>query len=304
VIALTVLIIFFSISACLADRTGLEEQLTRGQKREELRRQFVRLLLFTIFLLYPLVSKTTLGVYNCVTVEGVSYLVADFQLNCYDSTWRTYAIIDGVFVALYPIGIPLVYSVILYRSMAHMREPETILVLGFLYEAYSGSAWYWELIDMTHKLLLTSVIVFVSNEARMACNMGIMGFYTVWLLLEKPYVRKGDDRFHLLVQATLFSLAFSGDILLQEDNPYSSYLATPAVMENLIACLLILIVLFLLLSFVVIAGGNIVRMYKMWKKEVQRDPLASQQRHGVMGFFLNIVVPFRTTAAARQPKPP
>lgn len=276
VIATVLLIIFFAVKSLLPDTTSLNEQMAKGQRRMVLWRQFVRLLLFTIFLLYPLVSKIALSVYNCVTIEGVSYLVADFQLLCYDSQWTTYAVIDGFFVALYPIGIPLAYFLILRHHEGQMRQPETILILGFLYEAYTDTAWYWELVDMLHKLILTSIVVFTPNEQRMAWNMGIMGLYLIALLVAVPYVRKGDDHFHLQVQTTLLSLAFVGFILRQDD-PYSSDLVSSTAMIALIATLLILIVLYLLLAFVVITGRNIYKIVRRRKEQKQKQSASTSQ---------------------------
>ena len=239
-------------------------------------RQFVRLLLFTIFLLYPPVSKIALGVYNCVTVEGVSYLVVDFELTWFDNRWSRYAIVDAFFVALYPIGIPLAYFLVLRSRIDTMRQPETILVLGFLYEAYSESAWYWELVDMLHKLILTSIVVFAPNDQRMGWNMAIIGIYLIALLVMVPYVRKGDDHFHLQVQITLLSLAFVGYIL-HLDDPYQVDLVSERVMQSLVASLLILLVLFLLFSFLIIAGRNIHKIFRRRKEQTKKKTASTTQ---------------------------
>lgn len=60
---------------------------------------------------------------------------------------------------------------------------------------------FWEVFDMTHKLLLTSITLFLPAKAVMPTNMCIIVFYFICLVLGNPYIRKGDDRFHLLVQA-------------------------------------------------------------------------------------------------------
>lgn len=254
--AALVLVVFFAIGVFMSDTTSLENQMEKGQRHSGYWRQFVRLLLFTVFLLYPLVSKSAIGVFNCITVEGVDYLVADFNLHCYDSTWTTFAFIDGLFILLYPVGIPVAYFVILRQNLPQMREPETILKLGFLYEAYTSHAWYWELVDMLHKLVLTSVVVFSPNQQRMAWNMGVMGLYLILIIIKMPYIRKGDDRFHQLVQATLFSIAFVG-FLLQDDRPYETTFASPVTMERLIGALLIIMVLVLMISFLLMTGRNL-----------------------------------------------
>ena len=44
--------------------------------------------------------------YICKKVEGTSYLVADFNKQCYDGKWKDYLPYSLIMVALYPIGIP------------------------------------------------------------------------------------------------------------------------------------------------------------------------------------------------------
>lgn len=270
--------IFFAINTFISDQSSLQDQMLRQQKRLSIWRQFVRLVLFTVFLLYPFVSKITLGVYNCVTIADHSYLVADFTLSCYDDLWTGYAAGIGFFVVLYPIGIPLAYFLIM-RSVRHeMGDPGTIVMLGFLYEAYVNSAWYWELIDLLHKLVLTSIVVFVSSQARMACNMAIITVYLIALLLVSPYVRKGDDRFHQLVQVNLYCLALCGHILNATDNPYNSTLASADTLDKLLSALLICITIGLLVGFLIIAGRNVRKIYiarQLAKKKAQASATAT-----------------------------
>jgi len=198
-----------------------------------------------------------LGVYNCITVEGVSYLVADFDLHCFDSNWQAYAGICVIFVLMYPVGIPLVYYLILRRNYKNLREPAVILQFGFLYEAYTDQRWFWELIDLVHKLILTSVVIFAPSTWILGINMFVICTYLIMILVFHPYIRKGDDRFHLLTQTELFLLALVGYIIQREA---IVFLSDPSMDALLSACLIIL-VLFLVISFIIIAGRNV---HKIW----------------------------------------
>lgn len=247
---------FFSLSLVYYGRNdSLSDQMAKQNRVLRAKRQFTKCVLFTIFLLYPFVSRTALGVYNCVTVEGVRYLAADFALLCDSPDWSVAAGYTSVFVLLYPIGTPLIYFVLMKR--ADRRSPDAFLELGFLYEAYVDDRWYWELLDMGHKLILTSIVVFLPSEMIMGANMVIMVLYLILLLVCHPYLRKGDDRLHLLGQVNLFVLALMGHALRSLDDPFESPLASRSAVEALLAAMLILINGIFLLSFLIIAGRNV-----------------------------------------------
>lgn len=290
--AILALVLFFYVPMYLRDLDGLADQLRKQHKRNARNRQFIRLLLFTVFLLYPFVSKVVLGVYNCTTVEGVSYLVADFGLHCFDSTWQAYAGICVLFVLMYPVGIPIAYYFILRRSFSQLHEPAVILQFGFLYEAYTDTRWFWELIDLVHKLVLTSVVIFASSTWILGLNMFIICLYLILILVCHPYIRKGDDRFHLLTQTELFLLALVGYII-QRDNIV--FVDDPAMDALLSACLIIL-VLFLVLSFFVIAGRNV---HKIWS-----HAKAKRQAKAMMAVAQKPVRPvLEKPAETPKPKP-
>lgn len=241
---------------------SLQEQLAKQQRHNHLNRQFVKLVLFTVFLLYPFVSKTVLGVFNCIEVDGTSYLLADLSLLCFDDNWNSYAVVCGIFVAMYPVGIPVSYLLLLRK--ADLRDAATTFMLGFLYEAYTTLCFYWEVVDMLHKLVLTGIVAFAPANTQLAINMAILILYLEVLLWVQPYLRKGDDRFHLLVQIELYLLGLAGWIL----TPPNAAELTPDT-DLLISLLLIGLTTFLMSSFIIIAGRNAYKLCKQFRKKRQ-----------------------------------
>jgi hypothetical protein len=51
------------------------------------RRKFWKIVLFTLFLIYPSVSATILRFFVCRDVNGVWLLNEDFSIQCYDDEW-------------------------------------------------------------------------------------------------------------------------------------------------------------------------------------------------------------------------
>jgi len=262
-------------------RLLIDTQLEIQQRKEDSWRQFVKLVLFTIFLLYPFASKITLAVYNCVTVENHSYLVADLSISCENSKYITIACINIIFLVMYPIGVPLAYFVFLNRVKASFRDPRTLLQYGFLYDAYANDRWYWEILDMLHKLMLTSLVTFLPTSAVLIASMVVTIGYMILLLLGHPYIRKGDDRFHLWVQCNLFLLALMGQILGTLEDPYNSTFASHDAMEILLSLLLIAINVGLLLAFLIIAGRNVRKLYFTIRKSEPNPTKAKDEEEYV-----------------------
>jgi hypothetical protein len=108
------------------------EYAVRQHKR--IRRMAWKLMLFTLFLLYPGVSSSILGMFVCRDIHGKPYLFNDFSLECYDSTWYYYLPFILVMVFLYPIGIPALFYALLHKYRKRRQEVAVRLQLGFLYD--------------------------------------------------------------------------------------------------------------------------------------------------------------------------
>jgi hypothetical protein len=39
-----------------------------------------------LFLIYPIITSSAFGMFNCMEIEGVSYLIRDFSIECWSAT--------------------------------------------------------------------------------------------------------------------------------------------------------------------------------------------------------------------------
>ena len=85
--------------------------------KDDLRGGTITALLFITFLVYPGVSSMVLLSFKCESFEDGSYVLsADYSINCNDPLriyWIVYAL---VCVAVYPVGIVVLYFVLLWRA--------------------------------------------------------------------------------------------------------------------------------------------------------------------------------------------
>ena len=96
------------------------------------------------------------------------------------------------------------------RFRSKFDRPEIRLQLGFLYDGYSKDTWWFELVmmcraawvwsrphqrgacvkvDMTHKLMLTSIVNFFTTDVQIPLAMCVAITYLIIILLRKPYYR-------------------------------------------------------------------------------------------------------------------
>ena len=221
------------------------------------RRNFWRLVLFTLFLVYPSISSTVLRSFVCDKVEGIWYLRADFSVQCYDSSYNLHASFAGLMVLLYPIGIPFFFGYLLhkYRSPIDRLEEKGIRAqLGFLYDGYERSAWYFELIDMLHKLALTSLIAFIPWKYQMVVAMMIVVSFIAVILIANPYLRKSDNRLHLISLVEILMMLYAGHIFNSINDEPDKF------MEWLLSIILIGIVVGFFIWWLSITGHVVMKL--------------------------------------------
>jgi hypothetical protein len=155
--------------------------------------------LFTVFLLYPNVSSTILNMFVCKDIEGQCVLLCSAAVDTPRlMDVRRQGVRAARFLAhllqpaLVPLhgrhdhhghhlpagsshhhtgalphapacaqGIPAVFLYFLHKYRKRLREPGVRVQLGFLYEAYTPNLWYFEVVDMLYKLIMTSLIGFI-----------------------------------------------------------------------------------------------------------------------------------------------
>eukprot|EP00808_Paulinella_micropora_P019733 g59215.t1 len=179
----------------------------------------VKLILFGLFLVYPTVSSTVLRLYNCKKVENVWYLLADFNTVCYTDDWYHYAKTAWVFGILYAGGIPFLFFCLLFftrRLPGGLSRPRALISLGFLYNGYDRNKFWFEMLEMCHKLALVAMIPFIEPRRQIQVSLVIVGVFGCIILLANPYKRWTDDAMHLLAQFYIFLFVYIAMLLRME----------------------------------------------------------------------------------------
>ena len=114
--------------------------------RKRFKRQLWKVVCFLMFLIYPGVSSVVLRYFVCKEVEGEFFLVADFRLKCFQSTWWKYFAWSNLMVIVYPLGIPAFLFSMLYKYRHRLSESGIRSQIGFLYAGFHRDVWYFEIV--------------------------------------------------------------------------------------------------------------------------------------------------------------
>ncbi|EGG24525.1 hypothetical protein DFA_02768 [Cavenderia fasciculata] len=132
------------------------KKLLKHPNRDALWRDILLVFLLT----YSAVCQTVLSLYSCVEINGQYYLQYDLNTLCSGFDWQMHAYIGVIFVILYPVGVPLLFWILLYlwRRRRLISEEKVKERLSLLYAGYKDNCWYWECLELVRKLLLTSAV--------------------------------------------------------------------------------------------------------------------------------------------------
>ncbi|KAG5188849.1 hypothetical protein JKP88DRAFT_177582 [Tribonema minus] len=182
----------------------------------------LNILLVFAFLIFSGVSLTVFQTFVCETLNydgpqagGTSYLLADYSLECGTPRHTAYTVYAVVMVAVYPIGIPAMFAVIIRQGVRTSGDGDQPAMLtaatSFLRKPYAASARYWECAECLRRLMLTTLLMFImpgtAGQTAVACVFAL--FTGIVYESFRPHRERGDEMLYRLgysiISATMFT---------------------------------------------------------------------------------------------------
>jgi hypothetical protein len=116
------------------DRADLSDDDTKREKRQQARARFIRLVFFTLFLIYSATSHQLLGTFVCHPVDNKAYIASDFKVECYTTHWKHQLAWVVPCACIYVAGVPLLFFVVLQQNATYFHDYYVWLKLGFIYD--------------------------------------------------------------------------------------------------------------------------------------------------------------------------
>ena len=150
------------------------------------------------------------------------YLKADYSIQCQSQVYN-HSLIVAYISAVYVIAIPVASFIALWRHrrvISAIEDAETsqdagssmemITGMRFLFENYEPHSWYWELVEMSRKVILTSGLILVGEESRsyIGLTLVIAGMYGMVFCWMKPILDGFENKMmSVSLAVTVFNLA-------------------------------------------------------------------------------------------------
>lgn len=151
-----------------------------------------------------------------------AFLKADPSVKCHDDKYDRFVGFSYL-LAVYPAAFPLVTLVILWKCLSKSRKSNgekelSPLARGlrFFYENYSDKCWFWEIVELVRKVLLTSALLLTDAQSRTYIGSAaiISGLYTVLFACYKP-ITDSSEHWLQLISLMASSVNFMVGMLLK-----------------------------------------------------------------------------------------
>ncbi len=149
---------------------GEWQRRLRGRSRR--RGKLLKLVLFTMFAIYPTEASRILNMFVCKQVEGSYYLIQDFNVKCYDARWQRFVAPNVICILIYPIGIPVYFAYLLFNNRKTLGDMRTRMRIGFLYDGYATHVWWFELVRRFVLMRAHLFLLSPGMSARCSCSAG------------------------------------------------------------------------------------------------------------------------------------
>jgi hypothetical protein len=215
-----------TVRACRRGPSSCCKRRAASFTRESAWTRFCEILFLTAYALYTTISTTIFRVLKCAKIQDRWHLEVQYSELCWEGKWYLYAVIACVGIAVYTAGIPGTLYYVLRKNKRYLYEESCpadqmhkhALVsrrLGAVYASYNADSYFYDLLDMARRLVLTAGLVVLGEDSNSQILLGAL-ICTVWLcliLVKRPFRAFWDNALstllsfqHLVVILTGMSL--------------------------------------------------------------------------------------------------
>ena len=169
-------------------------------------------IIVTVFLLQPTILNTMSSIIGCIKLGNVSYALSDMNLTCWGSDHIFMVVVFAIpCLVLWILIFPLVCLISIAKHRKKLKDENTVLKFGFLYNGFHEKTFYWGFLKFFQKLL---IILLRSSDLEVSIKM-----FTLLLILyicasshknKNCYVHKIINKLEFTSNSVaLFTLFFS-----------------------------------------------------------------------------------------------
>ena len=196
---------------------------TSKYTKESVTIRLYSLLFMIVYSLYTGVSTKFFRLFKCRLIQNEWYLTADYSILCTGDAYDTYVLLAGIGITLFTLGIPLFIYILLHWNKQYLHEstcPEKELYkhikvekeYGSIYRDYTENNYFFDLLDLGRRLLLTGALILVGSQSNTQIFLGAL-LCLLWLLVvtvRRPYVAYWDNVLSIVLSLQLLLIMLCG----------------------------------------------------------------------------------------------
>ena len=200
----------------------------------------MKTLISVALIVYPGLCTRLFASIKTVSVRGLAsnhhsgvVLSVDYGVEAFKSEHMPYFYLTIVCMGIYVIGIPLAVFLVLKANLKYLhtegdteedkiKHEDCVAEVGTLYLQYEPKYWYWEVIVIFQKMMLTGAMTIIAPGSSAQLAVAILFIMTNLSLVLKagPFVDDADDYLATLTTVQMF-MTLLGGLLLMTDDPSS-----------------------------------------------------------------------------------
>ena len=163
--------------------------------KESAKSAFFKLTSLLLYTVYVGVSTRIFRLFKCADIQGTWYLTSDYTVTCFEGKWNTSSSIAYVCMVIFVVGIPLGQFLVLHYNrayideaacmdsiVAHRRHIRVMQQYGSLFKDYSVQCYYYDIIDLLRRLVLTGGLIMVGGDGNSVAQVCSLFFFLFFLL--------------------------------------------------------------------------------------------------------------------------
>ena len=168
--------------------------------------------------------------------------------------------------------------------------------MSFLYENYKDDAWYWELVEVVRKLVLTCGIILIGRESRAYVGLASIcsGLFAIFYAFRKPIRDEFEDKLQLTSLLVIFLNLGIGVILKipKESVPSDVDQYVDSLLVNILVVGANVLVIVLVVGMSINVLTSFISTTKAYVRVVYKNSLVYQQFIGFSIFIYSFIRAF------------
>ena len=234
--------IVYGVQKLIISSNGKVEENEKSQKISQIKEVVYRNLFFFLYVTYLSTCSNTASILPlacrvlCRDEKEqfcLEYLKADYSIQCHDALYKK-MIIVGYVSTTYIIAVPTATFIALWQKRRLLlitgetkatedsgSSTEVVRGLQFLYENYKPRSWYWELVEMSRKVIVTSGLILLGQDTRSYIGLAwvVAGMYGVVFAWTRPIQDAFENKLMTTsIAVTVFNLGIGAVSKIPAEN--------------------------------------------------------------------------------------